>query len=553
MAREHGGGADPVAAPIGEVSLLRLNSVRLDRARGQLELTVGLPQEKYLWNADIHPVPISRRTWGPLTYFLLWVSMAFIVPSWTLAGLGIAMGLSPLQSVLLVFAGNLIVLVPMIVQSHGGARYGLAEPQLTRTRWGVYGALFPSWVRAVIGAGWWGIESYIITEAATGLYAILSGKVDVVAYTVAHYPDYPFVLAKDFPLIFWSTFAIVILAQVAVFYLSPVLRSQPALRWLARVGGPVVLVAFLALWAYFMYEAGWSVSLASIAGTARPSPLDLMAFLNANIAFWATMALTMPDYTRFARSQEAQAYGQATMPFLMLTVASLAVMTTAASAKLYGAPIWDPVVLATLHMSEPVAVFVLLSIMLATFMVNAFANAVGPAYDIANTFPKHLSWFKGSLIVVAISIALGAWSYYGNAYSYLYSWLLTYGGLLGSIEGIIIFDYAVIRRFKFDLLDVFLSRGRFRYWHGVNPAALVTFAVVTFVVYAPTPFHQVLFDNSWLLSFALSGAIYLPLMAYWVIPRYQAELRGSLLRGFVSRETEAVFGGAASRPAGQSA
>ena len=545
MLGKRDGGADPLAAPLGDLSQLRVSVTRFDRDRGQLELSVGLPQEKYLWNPDIHPVPISKRNWGPLTYFLLWVSMAFIVPSWTLASVGMAMGLTPLQSILLVFAGNAIVLVPMIIQSHGGARYGLAEPQLTRTRWGIYGAVFPSWVRAVIGAGWWGIESYIITEAATALYAIATGKVAVVAYTAAHYADYPFVLAKDFPTIFWGTFAIVVIAQVVVFYFSPVLKSQPALRWLARVGGPIVLVAFVALWAYFMAKAGWSVDLALLAHGARPSLLGALAFLNANIAFWATMALTMPDYTRFARSQAAQAYGQATMPFLMLTVAVLAVMTTAASAKLYGAAIWDPIVLATLHMAEPLAVFVLLSIMLATFMVNAFANAVGPAYDIANTFPKYLTWFRGSLAVVAISIALGAWSYYGNAYSYLYNWLLTYGGLLGSIEGVIIFDYAVIRRFKFDLLDVFLSRGRFRYWHGINPAALVTFAVVTFVIYAPIPFHQVFFANSWLLSFALSGAIYLPLMAYWVIPKYQPELRGSLLTGFVSPETEAVFGGGA--------
>ena len=535
------GGADPLAVPLGDLSQLRVSAVRFDRDRGQLELAVNLPQEKYLWNPDIHPVPISRRTWGPLTYFLLWVSMVFIVPSWTLASVGIALGLTPLQSIALVFAGNLIVLAPMIIQSHGGARYGLAEPQLTRTRWGVYGAVFPSWVRAVIGAGWWGIESYIITEAATALYAIGSGKVSIVAYTVAHYTDYPFVLAKDFPLIFWGTFALVVLAQVAVFYFSPVLKSQPALRWLARVGGPIVLTAFIMLWAYFMSKAGWSVDLNYLAGQARPSLMGAIAFLNANIAFWATMALTMPDYTRFARSQAAQAYGQATMPFLMLLVAILSVMTTAASAKLYGTAMWDPIVLATLHMSAPLAVIVLLSIMLATFMVNAFANSVGPAYDIANTFPRYLSWFRGSLVVVAISIALGAWSYYGNAYSYLYSWLLTYGGLLGSIEGIIIFDYAVIRRFKLDLLDVFLSHGRFRYWHGVNPAALITFALVSFVLYAPIPLHQLFFDSSWLLSFALSGVIYVPLMTFWIMPRYQPELRGGLTRGFVSPETASVF------------
>jgi NCS1 family nucleobase:cation symporter-1 len=515
---------------------------RYDPVRGQVELTRGFPEEKFLWNPDIHPVPITARSWGAITYFLIWVSMAFIVPSWTLASIGLQFGLTPLQSILTVFAGNAIVLIPMLIQSHGGARYGIAEPQLTRTRWGTYGAMFPSWLRAVIGAGWWGIESYIIAEAATALYAITTGRTPLIAYTVAHFQDYPFVLAKDFPAVFWTTFIIVILAQVAVFYFSPIVRSQPALRWLAWVGGPIVLMAFIALWAYFASGTGWSVNIYSMAPQARFTWLNFIAFLNANIAFWATMALSMPDYTRFARSQRAQAYGQLTMPFLMLTVAVLSVSTTAAVYSLHGQAIWDPIVATSLYVRAPLSYFILIAIMLATFLVNVFANAVGPAYDIANTFPKYLSWFKGSLALIAIAVGIGAWSYYGNAYSYINDWLLTYGGLLGGVEGVIIFDYAVIRRFKLELADVFKSNGMFRYWNGVNPAALITFIIVAVLIYAPLPYHWALFDGSWLLSFTVSGLIYLPLMKYWVIPRYQPQLTGGLLRGYVSAYTRTVFG-----------
>jgi NCS1 family nucleobase:cation symporter-1 len=525
-----------------EKVLNRLSVTKYYPDKGQVELTTVLPHEKYLWNADIHPIPVKNRNWGPLTYFLIWVSMVFIIPSWTLASVGLVFGLNIIQSILLVFLGNLIVLVPMIIQSHGGARYGLAEPQLTRTRWGIYGAVFPSWVRAVIGAGWWGIESYIITEAATAIYAIVSGKLSVVAYTVQHYADYPFVLSKDFPSVFWTTFAIVIIAQILVFYFSPIEKSQPVLKWLARIGGPIILIAFISVWAYFMSQVGWSVNIFTLSSsTATPSILAILAFLNANIAYWATMALTMPDYTRFAKSQFAQTIGQIPMPFLMLIVAVMGTMTTAASVKLYGQPIWDPIVLVTLHMPSSSAIPILLSFILATFLVNVFANAVGPAYDIANTFPKHLNWFRGSLILILIGLALGAWSYYGNAYSYITNWLLTYGGLLGSIEGVIIFDYAVIRRFKFDLLDVFLSRGRYRYWKGINPAAVITFIVISVILYLPYPGEDIALDNAWILSFLLSGVIYLPLMKFWVIPKYQHELRGSLKNGYYSDEVMEIF------------
>ena len=516
----------------------RLSVTKYYRDRGQVELTIPLPEEKYLWNADIHPVPIKNRNWGPLTFLMIWISMVFIIPSWTLASIGLVLGLSAIQSILLVFAGNAIVLVPMIIQSHGGARYGLAEPQLTRTRWGIYGAILPSWLRAIIGAGWWGIESYIITEASTAIYTILTGKVSVIAYTASHYSDYPFILSKDFPIIFWLTFALVILAQVIVFYFSPIQKSQPVLKWLARVGGPIVFLGYLIIWLYFMDKVGWSVNL--FAFSAHPSLLSILAFLNANIAFWATMALTMPDYTRFAKSQFAQAVGQIPMPFLMLLVAVMGTTTTAASLKLYGSAIWDPIVLVTLHMPSVLSIPVLLAIILGTFLVNVFANAVGPSYDIANTFPKKLTWFRGSLILIAIGLALGAWSYYGNAYAFISNWLLTYGGLLGSVEGIIIFDYAIIRRFKLDLLDVFLSNGRYRYWKGINPAALLTFIIVSAILYLPYPGESVMLDNAWVLSFLLSGIIYLPLMKYWVIPKYQG-LKGSLRKGYYSEEIEKIF------------
>ncbi|BAB66150.1 NCS1 family nucleobase:cation symporter-1 [Sulfurisphaera tokodaii] len=509
---------------------------------GQVELTETFPNEKFLWNADIHPTPVKNRNWGAFTFFMIWVSMVFIIPSWTLASVGLVFGLNIIQSISLVFLGNAIVLIPMIIQSHGGARYGLAEPQLTRSRWGVYGAMFPSWLRAVIGAGWWGIESYIITEAATAIYAILSGKLSVVAYTVSHYADYPFVLSKDFPGVFWATFVIVILLQILVFYFSPIKKSQPLLKWLARIGGLVVLIAFIVVWTTFMSRVGWSVNIFTLSSsTSSASILTILAFLNANIAYWATMAITMPDYVRFAKSQFSQIAGQAPMPLLMLIVAVMGSMTTAAALKLYGIPIWDPIVLVTLHMSSPANILILLSFILATFLVNAFANAIGPAYDIANTFPKYLSWFRGSLIVVAISLALGAWTYYGNAYSYIDSWLLTYGGLLGSIEGVIMFDYAIVRRFKFDLADIFLSKGRFRYWKGINPAAVIAFIIVAAILYLPYPGESIALDNSWLLSFLLSGAIYLPLMKYWIIPKYQPELKGSLLHGYYSEDTLKIF------------
>ena len=152
-----------------------------------------------------------------------------------------------------------------------------------------------------------------------------------------------------------------------------------------------------------------------------------------------------------------------------------------------------------------------------------------------------------------ISALLGAWTFYSEgAYTYIEDWLLAYGGVLGAVAGVTIFDYAVIRRFKFELADNFLSRGRFRYWHGVNPAAIIAFAVSVILVFPPNYYLPVsiaqlypgqawVFQNAWISAILISGLVYLPLMKYWVIPKYQPFLKGGLLGGYVSEDVKKVF------------
>lgn len=526
----------------------RLKITQYDSYRGQLELSSGFQEEKYLWNEDFHPTPLKLRNWGPLTYAAIWFSMVAIVPTWALAVSGLALGLNWVQSLLIVFLGNAIVLIPMIIQSHAGARYGVAEPQLTRVRWGIYGAIIPSWIRAIIGMGWWGIESYIIAEAVVAMYLVSVGKASVLTSANAYS------LSVSYPHLFWITFAIVILAQIIVYYFSLPTKAQPAMKMLARASAPIILAGYLYLFIYTMNISHWNFSPILNIPT-RVSGfnfwLTVFAFLNANIAYWATMALSMPDYTRFAKSQKAHIMGQIWMPFMMLGIASLGTLSVGATMAMsinHGAGIEDPIILAAVLLPGVSKYLVLLGIILATFVVNVFANSAAPGYDIANSFPKRLSWFKGILIGILISTLLGAWTFYAKgAYSYVTNWLLTYGVVLGAVEGIIIFDYTIIRRFKFDLADIFMSNGRYRYWKGINPAAIIAFLISIIITYLSywhilvNPITEMLYANSWLSTFFISGLIYIALMALWIIPKYQRFLKGNLLRGYYSEETLVIF------------
>jgi NCS1 family nucleobase:cation symporter-1 len=553
---------DTDPTPISSEQAIREQSSQVTEAtgttfykkRGQIELTETFPQESYLWNPDFHPTPITKRTWGAGTFFAIWLGMVVIIPTWTLSAVGMGLGLNWSTALILMFLGNLIVLIPTLVQSHGGARYGMAEPQLTRTRWGIYGAQVPSWIRAIISMGWWGVESFIIAEAAGYIYLLSSGaNLSALGSTLT-----PGSLPQHFPAVFWTTFALVIAAQLLLFWKSPPIEAQPALKWLARLAAPVMIVGFAVMFYYFLSAGNFNFTpitsyKSTLTGTAYW--LAVIAFLNSNVAYWATMAVSMPDYTRYAKSQFSQTFGQIPMPLMMMVVGAMGLLGAGAAASagwihintasLFG---YDPVGLIALHFPTLLAYALLVVIIIATFTVNVFANSVAPGYDIANTYAKKLTWFRGILIGVVFSLAVGAYSAYSSGgYAYVFGWLLAYGALLGGVEGVIFFDYALLRRFKFELRDVFLARGKFRYIGGVNPAAIIGFTVGIVVTYlnhwgiTAATWSQFLYNNSWVTAFLISGVVYTILMAAWVIPRYQPHLKGNIIKGYTSQEVEAQF------------
>jgi NCS1 family nucleobase:cation symporter-1 len=245
-------------------------------------------------------------------------------------------------------------------------------------------------------------------------------------------------------------------------------------------------------------------------------------------------------------------------------IGALALVTTGASLVKFGTPIWDPVLLSALVInSQPLAYLTIILLLLGVIVVNIFADTIGPGYDFSNIYPKRITWFMGVIIVVVIAGVLQAWSYYASAQSYVENWLLTYGGILGGVEGIITFDYAVIRRFKFEVYDLFWHEGRFRYFRGINPAAVIAFAVSIVLVFPPStylpaswvgglatgngysvfyPGQDWVFQNAWVSAILISGLLYMVLMAAWVIPKYQPELKGNLLTGYIADDTAIIFG-----------
>ena len=535
-------------------SINRVEVTDYDSKDGYVELNRSFPESKTLWNLDFQPTPFKNRTWGAWTYFAIWFGMAVEVESWSLVSVGFDFGLNWFWSILSVFIGNIAVLVPILIIGHGGAKYGMPETSLTRSRWGTYGTFIPSFARGLIGAGWWGIDTWIITESFAGMYIDFTGLKPELMKLVASGNATPFTISSMVPGVFIAVFVSTIIARLGILYLAPPRHGQTLLRKLSWVVPFIAFIGLVLVFAVNGSSVGWDFTpVFQIQNTVSGSTFIyfFIALVNAQISFWATMGISMPDYTRYAKSQRSAVKGQITLPFMMLGIGFMAILTAGVTIVKYHTAIYDPVLLATISLPPYLLYVTLFLLMLGVLVVNLFADTVGPGYDFSNIYPKLIPWFGGVLIVVAIAAALQSWSFYASAGSYVETWLDGYGAILGAVEGVLIFDYVIIRRFKFEAVDSFLPGGRFKYYKGFNPAAVIAFVLSLILVYPPSsylpvsfvlyPYQSWVYQGSWIFTIIFSGIIYTIMMKYWVIPKYQPELKGGLLHGYIADDTKKIF------------
>jgi NCS1 family nucleobase:cation symporter-1 len=348
-----------------------------------------------LYNDDLAPVPISCRTWTTYNYAALWISMAHCIPTYMLASGLMASGMSWLQALVTILLGNTIVLIPILLNSHPGTKYGIPFPIFARAAYGTIGSNVPALMRALVACGWFGIQAWIGGEAVNTLFKTIV-------------PGWPTLLGAGFGghtstewlsfLLFWSL-------NVSIIY-----RGMDLVREIENWAAPFVLVmTMLLLW--------WAVSNAHGLGPLLAQPgkfRTLAAFwpvfvpsLTAMIGFWATLSLNMPDFTRFGRSQREQMTGQVVaLPTTMSVFAAMGVLITSATALIYGETIWDPVVLVGKFSSSVVVAISMFTVIVATIAVNIAANVVSPANDFANAFPRFISFKTGGLLTGLLGIAI---------------------------------------------------------------------------------------------------------------------------------------------------
>ena len=448
-----------------------------------------------LYNKDLAPIPLERRSWGLYNYASLWVAMSVCIPTYMLASGLIAGGMSWWQAIGTILLGNLIVLVPMLLNAHAGAKYGIPFPVFVRASFGVRGANIPAVLRALVACGWFGIQTWIGGQAIYSMVRIF-------------WPG-----AAHLPGGVWLCFFAFWALNMAVIW-----RGIDTIKFLEGIGAPFMLgIGLLLLW-WITRQAGGLGPVLSTPSKFQSGGEFFRFFipsLTGMVGFWATVALNIPDFTRYAKSQKAQMLGQALgLPTAMTLYAFIGVAVTSASVVLFGEAIWDPVQLLGRFHHPAVALIALVALVLATLNTNVAANVVSPSNDFSNLNPRLISFRIGGLITGVVGVCMMPWKLLGDFSAYIFGWLVGYSGLLGPVAGVMIADYFLLRRARLKLDDLYIRKGAYEYDGGVNWRAVIALGVGIAVallglVVAPLRF---LYDYAWFVGFAVAGGLYLILM-----------------------------------------
>jgi NCS1 family nucleobase:cation symporter-1 len=471
-----------------------------------------------LINPDIAPTTDEERHWSVFNMASLWVGMVVCVPTYTLAGGLIDQGMNWWQAVGTIMLGNVVVLVPMILNGHPGTKYGVPFPVLARASFGINGAHIPSLLRALVACGWFGIQTWF---GGFAIYQLVNGLIG------------GGLEMADLPLLGISITELVCFVFFWMLQLAIIYKGIDSIRLLETIAAPFLIGIGLALlaWAYIT-AGGFGTMLSAPSAFAEGGPKEgqfwsvFFPSLTAMVGFWATLSLNIPDFTRYAKSQRDQILGQAIgLPTTMTLFAFISVAVTSATVAIYGEPVWDPTVLAGKMGGGFSVLIALLALAVATLSTNIAANVVSPANAFINLNPQRFSFQLGGYITAGIGLAIMPWKLIESTDGYIFTWLIGYSALLGPIGGILIADYFILRKTELDLEGLYKHQGPYTYNSGFNPVAIAAF-VIAVLPNLPGFLHQAgflesfpglpIFDQiytyAWFVGFGLAIVLYSLLM-----------------------------------------
>ncbi|OJJ36273.1 hypothetical protein ASPWEDRAFT_151547 [Aspergillus wentii DTO 134E9] len=466
-------------------------------------------------NVDLDPVPLHSpsRTWRWPSLTGFWIAEAFSISMYQVTSTSVSKGLSAPMAIGAVIVGHVLVCIPVILDGYVGCIYGINFPVLTRASYGIRGSYFA--VFGIVAVIWFGTQTYQTGEC-------ISTMLSAIWPSFNHFPNH---LPVSSPITSSALlcFFLAIIVQLPFLYL-PV----SSLRYLFLIKTWIMPIFGIVLFSWAVAAAhgfGPVFSKPSHITDGTPVAVVFLQCVTSTIGPKATLALNMPDFTRYARYPREIIWTQSVGLVVLVSLCGiLGATVSSASEVIYGVTTWNPLQVAVLWENRAAQFFAAFCWSLAAIGTNISANSVSFSNDLSLWFPRYIDARRGAYVCALLSILSMPW-YIQNSAASFSSFLGGYSLFLGSLAGIIIVDYWICRRRRLRIQSLYNAHGTHSFTHGVNMRAIIAFilgiapnlpGLAAACGQSGVPKGvQYLYSLSWLVSILVSGSVYWVLFRIW--------------------------------------
>lgn len=448
---------------------------------------------------SILPTLLGQRPIGLMGYAWIWVGIAVIIATYSLGAAGVGGGIPLATVILVILLANIAIGAFMVLTADIGTEHGLSFAVYLRAPFGIHGTHLPSISRGIVAAMWFGIQTYLGALALNGIGEYFFGF--------------------DNWVIWYVVFGIVQVANTAM--------GIKSVERLASLAAPAIIA--ISIWMYFTLEGVATTNGLNIWNFQGTGEMTLLVLFIANMGFWSTLAIDIPNLTRFVKTTPgARGFFARNRNIFLAQLVALPV-TQALIAGLGGVSFiatgnWNPIEVIQGEGQGLSLVVLLALVVLAQWSTNNSANLIPSALTFINLAPRVINYKVGVALAGIVGTLCFPWQILNN----LFVFLGYYGAFLSAIGGIMVADYFILRRRRLNVPDLYKADGQFRYWGGFNPAGLLAWIVAGGIA---AWYSQYAF----IIGFPLGLVLYIILMKVLVLPAHpQAETESGSLDQFLA-------------------
>lgn len=490
--------------PQPDSSIVRLSDVETDArfsAANDDHSTIPSGYSRRLYNDDLGPV---KQKWGAYNICAFWMSDIHSVGGYVVAASLFSLGLAGWQVMLSLLVGILVVQCFANLLAKPSQQAAVPYPVICRISFGVFGANIPALVRGCIALVWFGIQTYLASNA-------------LIIVLLRVFPSLAFLEHMHFlglSAIGWVGFMALWCFQVLVF-----IKGMESVRSFIDWAGPLVYLAMFILAGWLVIEAGphnLHFSLSNKVLSPAMQGWEMIAATALVVGYFAGPTLSFGDFSRYCRSMKAIRRGNWWgLPINFLLFSATTVVMVSATLPVFGKMITDPIQTVAQLNDTTVALMGALTFMLTTMGINIVANFVSPAFDFSNVAPRWVSFRTGGFITALGAILVMPWKLFNSPELIQYT-VGILGAVIGPIYGIILTDYYRVKRQQIDIDSLYRRGPAGQYWYrnGINPKALQALVPAIIVALAMT-----LIPLDLVHDFAIFGGGATAALVYWLLNR----------------------------------